>query len=60
MSQIQNSYTKYFNVKRKRVGSLFHNYREELSPDEARWWMSLAKKEYFHQDDRKITYAKEE
>lgn len=43
----------------QRAGSLFHSYREELSPDEARWWMSLAKKEYFHQDDRKITYEKE-
>lgn len=42
----------------QRNGSLFHNYRTELTPDEARWWMSLAKKEYFHQDDRKITYDK--
>jgi len=42
----------------QRNGSLFKNYRTELTPDEARWWMSLAKKEYFHQDDRKITYDK--
>lgn len=43
----------------QRQGSLFHNYRDELSPDEARWWMSLAKKEYFNQVDRNITYDKE-
>ena len=43
----------------QRKGSLFHNYRDELKPDEARWWMSLAKKEYFHPEDRNITYDKE-
>lgn len=42
----------------QREGSLFHGYRDELTPDEARWWMSLAKKEYFHPEDRKITYDK--
>lgn len=44
----------------QRVGSLFHDYRTELSPDEARWWMAHAKKEYFHQTDRKITYDKKD
>lgn len=42
----------------QRKGSLFHNYKNELTPDEARWWMSLAKQEYFHQEDREITYDK--
>ena len=43
----------------QRVGSLFHDYRGELTPDEARWWMALAKKEFYHQEDRKITYEKD-
>jgi hypothetical protein len=42
-----------------REGGLFHDYRNTLKPDEARWWMSLAKQEYFHTEDRKITYNKE-
>ena len=33
-----------------------HNYKDELSPDEARWWLSSAKKEYFHIKDREISY----
>lgn len=45
----------------QRTGSLFHSYKDgesgnALTADEARWWMSLAKKEYFHPNDRKITY----
>ncbi len=43
----------------QRAGSLFNNYKNELTPDEARWWMTLAKKEYFHQEDRNITYSKD-
>lgn len=42
----------------QREGSLFHSYRTTLTPDEARWWMSLAKKEHFHRHDREITYDK--
>jgi hypothetical protein len=42
----------------QRTGSLFYQYKNELSADEARWWMSQAKKDYFHQEDRKITYDK--
>lgn len=42
-----------------RIGSLFNDYTENLSKDEARWWMSLAKKEYFHTKDRGIKYNKE-
>jgi len=44
----------------QRAGSLFANYREELSPDEARWWMATAKSESFHHEDRNITYDKGE
>lgn len=39
---------------------LFSNYKKELSPDEVRWWFSLAKKEYFYVEDRKILYEKNE
>lgn len=42
-----------------REGSLFNTYNQTLSKDEARWWMSLAKKEYFHTKDRGITYDKQ-
>jgi glycosyltransferase involved in cell wall biosynthesis len=41
-----------------RVGGLFENYRNEMSPDEARWWLATAKREYFHIDDRKVEYEK--
>lgn len=41
-----------------RENSLFSSYKESLSQDEARWWMSHAKKEYFYVDDRGITYKK--
>jgi len=40
----------------QRPGSLFANYRETIDPVEARWWLSAAKKEYYFQKDRKITY----
>ena len=43
----------------QRVGSLFSDYKQSLSSDEARWWMALAKKEYFHTEDRKIIYTKD-
>ncbi|NIQ16175.1 MAG: hypothetical protein GTO02_17815 [Candidatus Dadabacteria bacterium] len=43
----------------QREGSLFHTYRNELSPDESRWWLSQAKKEYHFTNDRKITYEQE-
>jgi len=41
-----------------REGSLFDQYKKELSIDESRWWLSLAKKEYFHVNDRNISYEK--
>jgi len=43
----------------QRENSLFNNYRNELSPDESRWWLAQAKKEYFFPQDRKITYDAE-
>jgi glycosyltransferase involved in cell wall biosynthesis len=43
-----------------REGSLFNSYKKELTPDESRWWLSLAKKEYFHVNDRNILYEKTE
>ena len=39
----------------QRVGSLFHGYRTEIDPVEAKWWLSKAKKEYYHSNDRAIT-----
>ena len=41
-----------------RVGGLFESYRNEMSTDEARWWLATAKREYFHIDDRKVAYEK--
>lgn len=43
----------------QRVGSLFHSYRSEINPVEAKWWLSQAKKEYYFDYDRKITYEPE-
>jgi GT2 family glycosyltransferase len=43
-----------------REGSLFNQYEKEMTQDEFRWWMSLAKKEYFHVNDRGILYEKSE
>lgn len=43
-----------------REDSLFDLYKKNMSLDEQRWWLALAKKEYFHTNDRKITYEREE
>lgn len=40
----------------QRPGSLFSSYKETLDPAEARWWLSTAKKEYYHAKDREITF----
>jgi len=40
----------------QRPNSLFFNYSKELTPVEAKWWLSQAKKEYFFSNDRVITY----
>jgi len=41
----------------QREGSLFDTYKKTLDPAEARWWLSSAKKEYYHSKDREITYS---
>lgn len=40
----------------QREGSLFSEYRNTIDPVEAKWWLSQAKKEYYFEKDRKITY----
>jgi len=42
----------------QRSGSLFSNYRNEMDATEAKWWLAQAKKEYYFDKDRKITYTK--
>jgi GT2 family glycosyltransferase len=39
-----------------RTNSLFLNYKETLDPIEAKWWLSIAKKEYYFKKDRNIMY----
>ena len=39
-----------------RDGSLIAEYNKTLSPDEAQWWIDLAKKEYYFKEDRNKTY----
>jgi hypothetical protein len=39
----------------QRKGSLFAGYKETMDPVEAKWWLSLAKKEYYYPRDRNIT-----
>lgn len=41
-----------------RDNALFSNLKAEMSPDEARWWLATAKREYFHISDRELTYEK--
>ena len=43
----------------RRVGSLSYNYKD-ITPEENRFWIDLASKEYYHKIDRKITYEKSE
>lgn len=40
----------------QREGSLFHSYKDEMDPTEANWWLAQAKKEYYFEKDRAITY----
>lgn len=42
----------------QREGSLFHSYKDEMDPTEANWWLAQAKKEYYFEKDRAITYQK--
>ena len=41
----------------QRAGSLFAQYKDELNPVEANWWLETAKKEYFHSEDRELTFG---
>lgn len=43
-----------------REGSLFSTYKKELSMDESRWWLALAKKECYHVNDRGVLYEKKD
>ena len=43
----------------QRPGSLFANYRTEMDPVEANWWLSQAKKEYYFDNERDISYEAE-
>lgn len=43
----------------QRNDSLFDKYRQTMDPVEARWWLSQAKKEYYFDKDRKITYQQQ-
>ena len=43
-----------------REGSLFSTYKKELSMDESRWWLALAKKECYHINDRVVLYEKKD
>jgi len=43
----------------QRPDSLFANYALEMDPTETKWWLAQAKKEYYFDKDRKITYAKQ-
>jgi hypothetical protein len=40
----------------QREGSLFSSYKEEMDPTESNWWLAQAKKEYYFEKDRAITY----
>ena len=41
----------------QRVGSLFHSYKLSMNPVEANWWLNKAKSEFYHEQDREISYT---
>jgi len=41
----------------QRVGSLFHGYKLSMNPVEANWWLNKAKSEFYHEQDRDISYT---
>lgn len=43
----------------QRPNSLFAKYKETMDPVEAKWWLAQAKKEYYFEKDRQITYDKQ-
>lgn len=40
----------------QREGSLFHGYMSTVDPVEANWWLNKAKSEYYHKNDRELSY----
>jgi GT2 family glycosyltransferase len=40
----------------QRENSLFASYKKTMDPVEAKWWLQTAKKEYYFEHDRNITY----
>jgi hypothetical protein len=41
----------------QRPDSLFARLKAEIDPIEAKWWLSQAKKEYYFEKDRKLSYT---
>jgi hypothetical protein len=41
----------------QREGSLFYNYRQSINPVEANWWLNKAKSEFYHENDRELSYT---
>lgn len=41
----------------QRKGSLFHQYKEQINPVEAKWWLGKAKTEHYSTTDRVINYT---
>lgn len=42
-----------------REGGLFSTYKQTMDPNEVKWWLNVAKKEYFFDKDRELTYDKQ-
>lgn len=40
-----------------RKGGFFSSLKDNMTPDEARWWLATAKREYFHLTDRELSYV---
>jgi len=43
-----------------RPSGLFDSYKKDMTPDEHKFWMTKARKEYFHTTEREITYTPEQ
>jgi len=43
----------------QRPDSLFSTYKQTLTPLESKWWLAQAKKEYYFDKDRNITYTEQ-
>ena len=41
----------------QRIGSLFHDYKLNMNPVEANWWLNKAKSEFYHEHDRDMSYT---